>query len=180
MNLEGDTGASARKSDASALTFPVDDFFIGWQTEITIDGIAMAITEATLTINQQFEPSGVISGEQTDEGKPFGGTRLVSLTGNIRYATENDLNANFIDNVKFTNIQVRFFNKLKGAFPAQLRLRGGKGQLNANPVPTYTASGQILQPFELNLLPSQVGSLDDIVAIIDTPEYDPGRIFAAA
>lgn len=177
MNLAGDTGELARKSDASALTFPVDDFFIGWQAEVSIDGIPLAITDANLVINQQFAPSGVISGEQTDEGIPTGGTRNVTLTANIKYATQNDFNKSFRGNVKFTNIQVRFFNKLLGGFPAQLRFRGGRGELNANPVPTYTDAGDISQSLVLNLLPTKVGALDDIVAIIDVPEYMPGLIY---
>lgn len=178
VNFAGDTGESARKTDASGLEFPVDDLFIGYQAEITVDGIPLAITEATLTINQQYAPSSVISGEPTDEAVPTGGTRLVGLTGNVRYATQNDFNQNFRENIKFNNVQIRFFNKLKGGFPAQLRLRGARGELNQNPVPTYTDGGALLQPFELNLLPSKIGALDDIVAIVDVPEYMRGRIYA--
>ena len=178
VNFAGDSGETARKTDASGLDFPVDDFFIGYQAEITIDGIRLAITEATLTINQQYAPSNVISGEPTDEAVPTGGTRLVGLTGNVKYATQNDFNENFRENIEFNNIQIRFFNKLKGGFPSQLRLRGASGELNQNPVPTYTDAGEILQPFELNLLPSRIGALDDIVAIVDVPEYQRGRIYA--
>ena len=178
VNFAGDSGETARKTDASGLEFPVDDLFIGLQAELTIDGVRMAITEATLTINQQYAPSNVISGEPTDEAVPTGGTRLVGLTGNVRYATENDLNENFRENIKFNNVQIRFFNKLKGGFPAQLRLRGARGELNQNPVPSYTDGAAIFQPFELNLLPSRIGALDDIVAIVDVPEYQRGRIYA--
>ena len=178
MNFAGDTGESARKTDAAALDFPVDDFFIGYGTEITVDGIPLAVTDATLTINQQYSPSNVISGEPTDESVPTGGTRLVGLTGNIRYATQNDLNENFRENIKFNHIQIRMFNKLKGGFPTQLRFRGARGELNQNPVPTPSDAGEILQPFELNLLPSKIGALDDIVAIADLPEYQRGRIYA--
>ena len=42
----------------------------------------------------------------------------------------------------------------------------------------YTDAGEILQLFELNLLPSKIGALDDIVAIVDVPEYQRGRIYA--
>ena len=178
MNFGGDTGESARKTDASKLEFPVDDLFIGYQAGITVDGIRLAITEATLVINQQYTPSNVISGEPTDEALPSGGTRLVTLSGNVRYATQNDLNENFRENIKFNNIQIRFFNKLKGGFPGQLRIRGARGELNQNPVPTPSDTGEILQPFELNLLPSQIGALDDIVVIADLPEYQRGRIYA--
>lgn len=80
--------------------------------------------------------------------------------------------------MKFNNIEVRFFNKLKGGFPAQFRLRGGRGELNANPVATYTDAGEILQPIELNLLPTQFGASDDIIAILDIPELSRGRIYS--
>ena len=103
-NFAGDTDESARRSDASALEFPIDDLFIGLQAEITIDGIRLAITEATLVINQQYTPSNVLSGESTDESLPTGGTRQVTLTGNVRYATQNDYNENFRENIKFNNI----------------------------------------------------------------------------
>ena len=177
LNLAGDTGESARKSDASALDFPVDDFFIGHQAQITINGVRMAMREATLVINQQYTPAEVLSGELTDESPPVGGTRLVTLTGNVRYATQTDYNSNFRENVKFNNIQIRFFNKLKGGFPAQLRLRGGRGELSANPVATFSDGGEILQPIALNLLPTKIGALDDIIAIFDVPEYSRGRIY---
>ena len=177
-NLAGDTGAMARKSDASALEFPVDDFFIGYQAEVTIDGVRLAMREATVVINQQYTPSDVLSGEPTDESPPIGGTRLVTLAGNVRYATENDYNTNFRENVKFNNVQVRFFNKLKGGFPAQLRLRGGRGELSANPVATFSDGGEILQPIALNLLPTKIGALDDIIGMLDIPELSRGRIFA--
>lgn len=177
-NLAGDTGAMARKSDASALEFPVDDFFIGYQAEVTIDGVRLAMREATAVINQQYTPSDVLSGEPTDESPPIGGTRLATLAGNVRYATENDYNTNFRENVKFNNVQVRFFNKLKGGFPAQFRLRGGRGELSANPVATFSDGGEILQPIALNLLPTKIGALDDIIAMLDIPELSRGRIFA--
>ena len=177
-NLAGDTGAMARKSDASALEFPVDDFFIGYQAEVTIDGVRLAMREATAVINQQYTPSDVLSGEPTDESPPIGGTRLVTLAGNVRYATENDYNTSFRENVKFNNVQVRFFNKLKGGFPAQLRLRGGRGELSANPVATFSDGGEILQPIALNLLPTKIGALDDIIGMLDIPELSRGRIFA--
>ena len=177
-NFAGDTGASARKTDASALDFPVDDLFIGYQAQITVDGVRLAATEVTLVINQQYTPSNVLSGEPTDEALPSGGTRLASMTGNIKYATENDLNQNFRENIKFNNIQIRFFNKLLGGFPSQLRIRGARGELNQNPVPTPSDTGEILQPFELNLLPSKIGALDDIVVIADVPEYQRLRVYA--
>ena len=177
-NLAGDTGAMARKSDASALEFPVDDFFIGYQAEVTIDGVRLAMREATAVINQQYTPSDVLSGEPTDESPPIGGTRLVTLAGNVRYATENDYNTNFRENVKFNNVQVRFFNKLKGGFPAQFRLRGGRGELSANPVATFSDAGEILQPIALNLLPTKIGALDDIIAMLDIPELSRGRIYS--
>ena len=177
-NLAGDTGAMARKSDASALEFPVDDFFIGYQAEVTIDGVRLAMREATAVVNQQYTPSDVLSGEPTDESPPIGGTRLVTLAGNVRYATENDYNTNFRENVKFNNVQVRFFNKLKGGFPAQFRLRGGRGELSANPVATFSDGGEILQPIALNLLPTKIGALDDIIGMLDIPELSRGRIFA--
>ena len=176
-NLAGDTGESARKSDASALEFPVDDFFIGYQARIMVDGIRMAMREATLVINQQYTPSNVLSGEPTDESPPIGGTRLVTLTGNVRYATQNDYNENFRENIKFNNVQVEFFNKLKGGFPARLQLRGGRGELSANPVATFSDGGEILQPIAMNLLPTKVGALDDIIAILDLPELSRGRIY---
>ena len=132
-NLAGDTGESARKSDASALEFPVDDFFIGYQARIMVDGIRMAMREATLVINQQYSPSNVLSGEATDESPPIGGTRLVTLTGNVRYATQNNYHENFRENIKFNNVQVLFHNKLKGGFPAKLQLRGGRGELSCEP-----------------------------------------------
>ena len=177
-NLAGDTGAMARRSDASALEFPVDDFFIGYQADITIDGVRLAMREATVVINQQYTASDVLSGEPTDESPPVGGTRLVTLTGNVRYATENDYNRNFRENVKFSNVQVRFRNKLRGGFPAQFRLRGGRGELNANPVATFSDGGEILQPIELNLLPTKFGASDDIIAILDIPELSRGRIYS--
>ena len=90
----------------------------------------MAMREATLVINQQYSPSGVLSGEPTDESPPIGGTRLVTLTGNVRYATQNNYNENFRENIKFNNVQVLFHNKLKGGFPAKLQLRGGRGELS--------------------------------------------------
>ena len=178
MNFGGDMGELARSTDASALEFPVDDFFIGYQASVWIDGVRLAITEGTLTINQQYSPSGVISGEQTDEALPSGGTRLTGFTGTVKYATQNDFNKSFRSNVKFNNIEVRFFNKLEGGFPSLLRLRGARGELNANPVPTYTGAGDILQNIELNLLPSKIGSSDDIVAIVDVPEYQRLRVYA--
>ena len=177
-NLAGDTGALARKSDASALEFPVDDFFIGYQAEVTIDGVRLAMREATAVVNQQYTPSDVLSGEPTDESPPIGGTRLVTLAGNVRYATENDYNTSFRENVKFNNVQIRFFNKLKGGFPAQFRLRGGRGELSANPVATFSDGGEILQPIALNLLPTRIGALDDIIGMLDIPELSRGRIFA--
>lgn len=177
QNLGGDTGASARKTDASMLEYPTEDYWIGWQAKIFVEGLELAMADATATFQKQWTQPGTL-GEQTEGAQPIASTFLGSITGNTIYATQNDFNENFVDNVPFSNIEIRLTNELKGGFKSQLRILGAKGQLNANPVPTIGDAGQILQSLEMNLLPSAVGLSDYIKIICDIPEYSPLRVFS--
>lgn len=177
QNLAGEKGESARKTDISALESPSEDFFIGFQGLLIIDGVKAPAKNVTLTVDQQWQHVGGLSGEQTDESLPIAVTRLVGLTGDFVYATQNNINSDFINNRKFKNLEVRLFNKLDGGFPAMIRVIMAKGQLNANPVPTYSSPEELTQPFEINILPTQVGASDDIRWILDVPEYHQGRIY---
>ena len=178
QNLSGEKGSAARKTDASALEYPSEDFFIGFQGVLIIDGVKTPAKSVTLTVNQNWQHVGGLSGEQTDEGLPLAITRITSLTGDFVYATQNNLNSDFINNRKFNNLELRLQNKLEGAFPAVIRILMAKGQLNANPVPTYADSGEITQSFAIDCLPSRIGTADDIKWILEIPEYEPLRAYA--
>ena len=177
QNLAGEKGGTVEKTDASALEFPSEDFFIGFQGVLIIDGVTVPAKTVTLTVNQQWQNVGGLSGEQTDEAQPIAITRLTSLTGDFLYSKTNNINRDYIRNKKFKNLELRLRNKLDGAFPAQIRVLMAKGELAANPVPTFSDPGEITQGFEINCLPTRIGASDDIKWIIDVPEYHRGRIY---
>ena len=177
QNLAGETGPTVEKTDASALEYPSEDFFVGFQGVLIIDGVTVPAKTVTLTVNQQWQHVGGLSGEQTDEAQPIAITRLTGLTGDFLYAKTNNLNRDYIRNKKFKNLELRLRNKLDGAFPAQIRVLMAKGELAANPIPTYSDTGEITQGFEINCLPTRIGASDDIKWIIDVPEYHRGRIY---
>ena len=178
QNLAGERGGTVEKTDASALEYPSEDFFVGFQGVLIIDGVTVPAKTVTLTVNQQWTHVGGLSGEQTDEAQPIAITRLTGLTGDFLYSKTNNINRDFIRNKKFKNLELRLRNKLDGAFPAQIRVLMAKGELAANPVPTYTDQGEITQGFEINCLPTRIGQSDDIKWIIDVPEYERGRVYA--
>ena len=177
QNLAGETGGTVEKTDASALEYPSEDFFVGFQGVLIIDGVTVPAKTVTLTVNQQWQHVGGLSGEQTDEAQPIAITRLTSLAGDFLYSKTNNLNRDYIRNKKFRNLELRLRNKLDGGFPAQIRVLMAKGELAANPVPTYSDTGEITQGFEINCLPTRIGASDDIKWIIDVPEYHQGRIY---
>ena len=178
QNIGGDDDSDARKSDASSLEFPTEDFFVGFQAVLFIDGIQVPAKSVTLTVNQNWQNVGGLSGEQTDESQPIAITRETGLTGDFVYATQNNLNQNFLSNRPFQNLEVRITNKFDGGFPAQIRILMAKGQLAANPIPTYADTGEITQRFEIRCLPSQIGESDDIKWVIDTPQYERLRDYS--
>ena len=178
QNIGGDDDSDARKSDASSLEFPTEDFFVGFQAVLFIDGIQAPAKSVTLTVNQNWQNVGGLSGEQTDESQPIAITRETGLTGDFVYATQNNLNENFLSNRPFQNLEVRITNKFDGGFPAQIRILMAKGQLAANPIPTYADTGEITQAFEIRCLPSQIGESDDIKWVIDTPQYERLRDYS--
>ena len=177
QNLAGEKGGTVKKTDASGLEYPSEDFFVGFQAVMIVDGVTVPAKTVTLTVNQQWQNVGGLSGEQTDEAQPIAITRLTGLTGDFLYSKTNNLNRDYISNKKFSNLELRLQNKLDCAFPAQIRVLMAKGELAANPVPTYSDTGEITQGFEINCLPTRVGAADDIRWIIDVPEYSPLRIY---
>ena len=177
QNLAGDTGASARKTDASGLTYSAADFWIGWQAKVFVEGLELPIANATLSLDKQWTQPGTL-GSQVEGAQPIASTFLGTLSGDVIYATQNDFSENFVDNITFRNIEVRLINELKGGFPAQLRILAGAGELTTNPVPTVGDTGQILQSVEMNLLPSTVGETDYISVIVDVPEYSKVRVYS--
>ena len=178
QNIAGLKGANAKASDTSALEYPSEDFFIGWQVVFYIDGIKVPANSVTLVINQNWGPVGGLSGKQTNESNPVAAQREVNMSGDFIYEARNNINQDFIKNRRFSNLELRAENALEGAFPAMVRMMAAKGQLAANPTPTYSGDDLLTQAYEIRCLPVKVGSTNDIRWILDVPNYERFRIYS--
>ena len=179
-NLAGDTGATARKTDASALDFATEDIFSGWQAAISVSGVSAALTDANLVVNQNYSPSAVISGERTNEAAPIRqGRREITLTGNILYSVENNLQDFFINNYKFNNIDIILSNKNIGAFPWRQIWRIRRGQLETLPAVTAEDDSEVTQAITIRGLPGRGGQGADLEIFLEVSEYTPLRVYTA-
>ena len=165
-NIRGVAATNPAAGPASGGRVPIDDsigfadpsIFTGWQCELDIGGTRMALIDSTLSINQNLENSGVITGDRYEETRPFRGTdREVMLDGTVVYSPENNLSQVYLDNTTLEDVQLNLRNRPRGGFYWLTRFVFPTTQINTNPDPASPRDGRISQTFNLKCFTEGIG-----------------------
>ena len=170
-----------RKVDLDAsIGFANPDIFTGWQCEVNIGGTRAALIDATMSINQNLENSGVITGDRYEETEPFRGTdRETMVDGTIVYAPENNLSEIYLRNETLEDVKLKLRNKPRGGFYHLTQFDFGTTQLNTNPDPASPRDGRISQVFNLKCFTEGIGGgPKDYAITCFFSDYTPVRDFS--
>ena len=164
----------------SSIGFANPTIFTGWQCELDIGGTRMALIDSTLSINQNLENSGVITGDRYEEAQPFRGTdREVMVDGTIVYSPENNLSQVYLDNTTLEDVNLNLRNRPRGGFYWLTRFNFPTTQINTNPDPASPRDGRISQAFNLKCFTEGVGGGPKDYSIETyVPDYTPVRDFS--
>ena len=173
-------GTGGRVPLADSIGFADPNIFTGWQCELDIGGTRMALIDSTLSINQNLENSGVITGDRYEESQPFRGTdRDVMVDGTVVYSPENNLSQVFLDNVTLEDVQLNLRNRPRGGFYWLTRFVFPTTQINTNPDPASPRDGRISQTFNLKCFTEGVGGgPKDYRIETYVPDYSQVRDFS--
>jgi len=164
----------------SSIGFADPNIFTGWQCELDIGGTRMALIDSTLSINQNLENSGVITGDRYEEAQPFRSTdREVMVDGTVVYAPENNLSQVYLDNATLEDVQLNLRNRPRGGFYWLTRFVFPTTQINTNPDPASPRDGRISQTFNLKCFTEGIGGgPEDYRIETYVPDYNAVRDFS--
>jgi len=142
----------------NSIGFADPEIFTGWQCELSIGGTRMSLIDATMSLNQNLENSGVITGDRYEESPPFRGTdRELMVDGTVVYAPENNLSQIYLNNETLNDVRLSLRNRPRGGFPWLTRFLFPTTQINTNPDPASPRDGRITQTFNLKCFTEGVG-----------------------
>ena len=174
QNIAGTKGSAARKTELpSTVPFASTDFLPSWGAEVEIDGVAFAITNASLTISQNLADSGVISKRRYNPTNPVRSKRSVVLSGEIVYSSEIDISSIFLNNLTVPNVRIVLNNELYGGFPVAPRVELPTGYFEGFGDPATGEDGLIGQSFSLRSFDNAIGGVpNDFYIVAQYAKYD--------
>ena len=178
-NLAGTVGASANRTDATALAFAEPSIFIGWQQKMTVGGVEIPIIDMSHSINQNLQYSGVMTGTPFEEVRPYrSGKRSAMSEGNILFSKEQNIAQDYNENVTYEEVSVEWENIADGSFPNQLKIEYDEAQLQTIGDPASPEFDRLLLPFALMAFSSKFGTPTDFRIVAIYSEYDLVRQYA--
>ena len=177
-DLNGREGNNAIKTAATGLRVGTTEVFTGWQCELTLNGVPAAITDATFTLAQNLQPTGVISRQRHEEVRPVRATRNVTIDCTVVYSPQNDFARLFRNNVTM-NSNVNIFHSPFAGFPWRTSFQMPQAQIMSNP-DAETPEGLLTQNIRIKSFVSGIGlgSPDDVRIVSDYSGYVPVREYA--
>ena len=177
-NLAGDTGSTARRTDASGLETASPDVYGGWQAKLTAENsdIQIALQEMTLTINQELSYTNVL-GEQFQVSQPSrDAKRLLSMECTVVYSPENNYSTYFESNQVLPNVKLSFNQTGLGAYPYQFALECDEMQFTSDPDPAVSDPGTISQTLAMKAVRAP-GANNEYRIRTRYSDYDRVRVF---
>ena len=176
-NLAGDTGPTARRTDAAGLDSASPDVFAGWQGKLTAENdLTISLSELTLTINQELAYTNAL-GSQFQLAPPGrGAKRLVQFEVTAHYSPQNDFSTYFESNQVIPNVKLSFDQVGYGAYPYNLTLEAEEMQFTADPDPAVDDAGIITQTLIMKAVRPRAGS--EYRFTTRYSDYDRVRIYS--
>lgn len=178
QDLQERMGVAAKKTSAANLGLATTEVFVGWQCELTVNGVRMPVTEATFTMNQNLQPTGVVTGVPWEDVKPFRSVRNVTMDMTNLYDPANNFARIFRSNLTMANTRLTLKHRPFAGYPWEVSFVMPQVQITNLP-DAETPEGLLTQSIRAKSFTSGIGLSvpDDLYIIANYSKYNPVREF---
>lgn len=142
-----------------------DSVFLAYGTVVTFDGVVLPIRDMTLTIEQNYDVQGYLTGER-EYATPEQNERVSAvLSGTVKYAYDESYSDTFIQNRFVEDFSLKCLRAPSGKPKDEMEFRFGRGKLSADPDRVSVTQGVVEQSIEISLLGSEGATVADYLTL---------------
>lgn len=142
-----------------------DSVFLAYGTVVTFDGVVLPIRDMTLTIEQNYDVQGYLTGER-EYATPEQNERVSAvLSGTVKYAYDETYSDTFIQNRFVEDFSLKCLRAPSGKPKDEMEFRFGRGKLSADPDRVSVTQGVVEQSIEISLLGSEGATVADYLTL---------------
>ena len=178
-NIAGDTGPTAQPSDASKLGNASTKILTGWQTEIVIDEIALAMIGGSFSLNNNLSNSDIIALLRHQISAPFqNDKRMVMIDVEVPYDKDNDFSEIFQNNRTVNNVIMRMVSDAAASAREVTEFVIPTGKVMEEPDPADTGFTRITQSIMIEGNSPKIGKTpSDYYIRTVTSKFNQPKIF---
>ena len=142
-----------------------DSVFHAYGTVVTFDGVVLPIRDMTLTIDNNYDVQGYLTGER-EYATPEQNERVSAvLSGTVKYAYDESYSDTFIQNRFVEDFSLKCLRAPSGKPKDEMEFRFGRGKLSADPDRVSVTQGVVEQTIEISLLGSEGATVADYLTL---------------
>lgn len=155
-----------------------DSVFLAYGTIVKFDGEVLPIRDMTLTVEQNYDVQGYLTGER-EYATPEQNERVSAvLSGTVKYAYDESYSDTFIQNRFIENFSLKCLRAPSGKPKDEMEFRFGRCKLSADPDRVSISQGVVEQNIEISLLGSEGATAADYLTLfIRSREGLYGEVF---
>lgn len=139
--------------------------FMAYGTVVTFDGVVLPIRDMTLTIDNNYDVQGYLTGER-EYATPEQDERVTAvLSGTVKYAYDESYSDTFIQNRFVEDFSLKCLRAPSGKPKDEMEFRFGRGKLSADPDRVSVTQGVVEQNIEVSLLGSEGATVADYLTL---------------
>lgn len=142
-----------------------DSVFLAYGTVVTFGGVVLPIRDMTLTVEQNYDVLGYLTGERPYATPEQESQVTAVLTGTVKYSYDETYSDTFIQNRFLENFLLKFLRTPSGKPKDELEFRFGRGKLSADPDRVSVTQGVVEQSIEISLLGSEGATVVDYLTL---------------
>lgn len=142
-----------------------DSVFFAYGTVVTFGGVVLPIRDMTLTIDNNYDVQGYLTGER-EYATPEQNARVSAvLSGTVKYAYDESYSDTFIQNRFVEDFSLKCLRAPSGKPKDEMEFRFGRGKLSADPDRVSVTQGVVEQTIEVSLLGSEGATVADYLTL---------------
>lgn len=142
-----------------------DSVFFAYGTVVTFDGVVLPIRDLTLTVDNNYDVQGYLTGER-EYATPEQNERVSAvLSGTVKYAYDESYSDTFIQNRFVEDFSLKCLRAPSGKPKDEMEFRFGRGKLSADPDRVSVTQGVVEQTIEISLLGSEGATVADYLTL---------------
>lgn len=142
-----------------------DSVFLAYGTVVEFDDEVLPIRDMTLTVDQNYDVLGYLTGER-EYATPEQNARVTAvLTGTVKYSYSENYSDIFIQNRFVKDFSLKCLRAPSGKPKDEMELTFGRGKLSTDPDRVSITQGVVEQSIEISLLGSQGATVVDYLTL---------------